>query len=373
MPEKKHYLFLGSLLASTLGAAALCSADPTHGRLSDGRAYRIDNGMRLTDYIAELEVTNDDLKRQLNALESELDEKNARLEKAGNAPSPAIRERDLVTGRSADHSGDHSLPRAQTASANVDCSLKTQPLEAKISTLEQQLQSSQQARACNYQSTDNPLWAEVSSLREQLAQRPKAEQVSNLNAKAEKEQEGRIWAEEETEKLRAALTALQSESASLKSQLEQSRSELRAANENAQARAALAAAPPPAAVAAAVPVKEAPKAIEVAPKLSTQAETSVESIGNLAAARADLKKQLGTIQSLVSERKNLLDSVKSRGKGVSISLQPLVTQNGKSLDSIRVDVNGLNSGSDIAAIRSDLQQIAGILNDDIGVLKRLAH
>lgn len=55
-------------------------SNPDHGRLSNGQAYRIDNqGMRLSDYLAELEVTNGELKNKIAGLEEEISETNRKL------------------------------------------------------------------------------------------------------------------------------------------------------------------------------------------------------------------------------------------------------------------------------------------------------
>lgn len=74
----------------------------THGRLADGKAYRLDEtGVRITDRLAELEVTVDDLQRQIYALENELGEKQRTINKLrkqndkGAAATATIIERNL--------------------------------------------------------------------------------------------------------------------------------------------------------------------------------------------------------------------------------------------------------------------------------------
>ena len=89
-------------------------------------------------------------------------------------------------------------------------------------------------------------------------------------------------------------------------------------------------------------------------------------------AKSDLHRQLGGIQSLIGKRKRLLDSLKSRSSGVSVKIQPLVANNGMSLDRLRSKVKNLNNTHQVSNIRRGLSQIEGILRDDIQVLKRLA-
>ena len=71
-----------SLLSYSQQSADENPHSPNHGRLPDGRAFRIDqaSGLRLSDYIAELEVSADDLRRQVVALEDELNERRQTIE-----------------------------------------------------------------------------------------------------------------------------------------------------------------------------------------------------------------------------------------------------------------------------------------------------
>jgi hypothetical protein len=73
--------------------------DPARGRLADGRAFRTDaEGNQLVDYIAELELSVEQLNRRVNGLEFELSEKQAqveRLSKSG-AKEVALQEKDLM-------------------------------------------------------------------------------------------------------------------------------------------------------------------------------------------------------------------------------------------------------------------------------------
>lgn len=67
--------------ALLLSSAHAENKKPPYGRLKDGRAYRVDQGgYQLIDQMAELEVTVDDLKKQITALENETALKQQRID-----------------------------------------------------------------------------------------------------------------------------------------------------------------------------------------------------------------------------------------------------------------------------------------------------
>lgn len=76
--------------------------EQARGRLADGRAFRTDaEGNQLVDYIAELELSVEQLNRKVNGLEFELGEKQAQVERlnAAGAKAQALAERDLLKGK----------------------------------------------------------------------------------------------------------------------------------------------------------------------------------------------------------------------------------------------------------------------------------
>lgn len=74
--------------------------DDARGRLPDGRAFRTDTeGVQLVDYIAELELSIEELNRKITGLESELKDKDAsitRIKKGESLDAELIKEKDLV-------------------------------------------------------------------------------------------------------------------------------------------------------------------------------------------------------------------------------------------------------------------------------------
>lgn len=349
------------LLPASLFCVALLVADSSwadsgtvkRGRTADGRAYRVDStGLKMSDYIAELEVTVDDLKRQLIAAEDELAAKNAKG--GASAPTGAVHETTIAgsaTPRQA------ALPPA--AQVQTECERDAMGLRNEIQRLQTELASRATAKTvqpvtmkCDYNSPENPLWEQVNRLQNALMTGPTKESfVEGEKRRAELEAEVRS--------LRGELSA----KTDTVKESESTIAQLQARIESAEARVAKAAeeaaAPARAALASPAPVLEPTR------PAATVDASAVRGAGE------SFRTQLTRIQSLISERKNLLDASKSK-KGVSVSIQPLVSRTGVSLDSLRGEVARLSTASDLSAISAGLADIERVLQEDVGVLKRLS-
>ena len=88
---------------------------------------------------------------------------------------------------------------------------------------------------------------------------------------------------------------------------------------------------------------------------------------SLTQAKSKLKKKLASIQSLVIKRKNVLDASKKRSKSVGIKAQALRTKQGKSLDSIRVDVRRMSDPGQQFQLEREIAEIKKVLEQDIAV------
>lgn len=366
-------MLIRALVILCLSATFANAQSKNIGRLSDGRAFRIDqSGMRLIDQVAELEVTNDDFKRQVVALEDELKEKNGIIEslRAGVkiAPEDRLREQDLL-GNTAS-----GLPKAATAAcdrteveqlklklsqqnsnqastdsqANVN-NQELSKLKVKVMQLEEENMKSKD-RIALLTAEKNQMLAQLQgskttdSERSQLALKiAKLEQErtklledndSLKNTIAQKDQAASRESEQETQKLKQEL-------ASLKEQLVETQQEaLKLQEANSRSRMV-------------EPVK-----VELA-KAPIRNQSSPES-----------KNLLTAIQSKIMKRKSLLDNVSKSGKGISLSATNLVTANGLSLDRLRQEVN---SGSVDASTIKGLTEISNILDADISTASRLSH
>lgn len=377
IPCAFSFVFLAS------GSKALAENPAQRGRLPDGRAYRIDqsSGLRLSDYVAELEVSNDDLKRQLIALEDELNERREQIQQyekqTGVKLTPKIKESTLVDKSS-------SLPPATRAP--ITCSPNDPPMAAlmsKVKELETQLktQTDQLAMAkeqprtqasapvtqvakCDFNSPQNPYIEQVNTLRKTLAETPGKEALEKaheaaLTSQAQLAQASRGLSEKDAQiaKLQEQLAATKEEVLNAHDALSKSQAKHQEVLQTARR-------------------EESPvHAVETRARQNTQAHVAevAPEYPPVADDRAEFQVTLTRIQNLVVQRKNLLDSVKSSGKGISVSIQPLVTKGRISLDDTRMNVQRFQNGQDASGIRNTLSEIEAILNDDIKVLQRLAH
>lgn len=83
----KHLAF--SFIAYLILVTPLVAEEANHGRLADGRAYRVDpQGLQLVDDVAELELTVEELKRQLEAARNEALDKSRELERVRSTSAP---------------------------------------------------------------------------------------------------------------------------------------------------------------------------------------------------------------------------------------------------------------------------------------------
>ncbi len=359
----RRYLTAGLAASSVLATVLLMNPQESvgqnapkanRGRLPDGRAYRIDaaSGMRLSDYIAELEVTADDLRRQMVALEDEVSERRRQVEEyertTGVKLATKIKETTLVD--------KSSLPPAR--SAPISCS-PDDPMVASLRARVKELEAGggvapvpgsfggpvasgapvapvapgapvapapgttqQPQTACDWNSPANPLRSQLAETSEQGKRQAAllGEQLASVNNQL-------------LEKNRK-IEELESKAASV--------------GERSEPRA-----------------RQTPQAVPVVSETVASTASNNE--------RVELVNALNKLQGLVIKRKDLLDNVKKTGKGVTVPIQPLVTRGRVTLDDLRTNVQRFQTGHDSTGIRATLAEIEQILHDDIAVLNRLSN
>lgn len=339
---------------------------PNAGRLADGRAYRVDEqGMRLSDYIAEIEVTNEELRRQVVALEDEIAEANRKLigrnEKPVNIPAcPQV------------SCPEQECPTQQINNINSmeldKLKRENQAQKDKINQLAFELQRNQTDKENLYQDLINKnkdaddntesilknnltLNQKVNSLEQHIQQllssiEDKTEEISHLSREnkslASKSEDKTSAQNNKLSQLEKKIQEKDYEIAALKSSI----------NSQSQ-RAAL-------------------NYSETAKKNNALAETTSDQ-KTIASYKSELRGQLQKIQNLILQRKNSLDKLKSQNSGVIISIQPLMTKNGISLDKLRLAVDNLQSEDEVSDIKSNLTEISEILSEDIDVIDRLLN
>ncbi|MDD2943381.1 MAG: hypothetical protein PHC51_10505 [bacterium] len=359
------------------------------GRLPDGRPYRVDaSGYRLTDYIAELEVSLDDLKRQVVALENEVADKQkiiSRYADGRGLEGARVEEEDLLSpsrknvaaAQPAQVANVAALQQCQVARAEAEerlaqvaqndklagddqgavasCNLEKDRALAKVRELSDELrESSILARNLEHEATD------ARDARETAAEmRARLADASGQSDALEKKLE---WQKRSEERLLADNEKLQEQVAELSGKLQSLASD----NEKLEKKYALLMNAPRMNTARAddtpsVTVSEDRDEDEFLPAQSRQGY-----------ARA-LQQSLGSIQSQIMARKSLLDQLKSSNRGVSPSVQRLSTRSGQSLDQLRSAVKNAGSTSEFNRITKGLDEINSILSQDISMLKRLLH
>lgn len=326
------------------------NAQPPVGRLADGRPYRVDEqGMRLSDYIAEIEVTNEELRRQVTGLEDELAEANRKLNGTGNSNS--------LANNTACNYQSVSNPYYSKVK-ELEAELASRPTPGQLSHLNKQSDISalelNQLKAANQQQR-----AQLDILKKQLQTSfsDKEGLYEDLINKNRDSEENYSKITNDNLELKQKISSLEKEietNKSLKNLLEEKNNEistLKSSINSQNQRAALV-------------YTESPKAVLTTEPLIDKTIVSYKS---------ELRGQLQKIQTLILQRKNSLDNLKNNKSGILVSIQPLVTSSGMSLDKIRLAVDNLNREEDVTDIKAGLSEISKILSEDLAVINRLLH
>lgn len=402
------FFFLATLFV--LPASALAEPAAKVGRLKDGRAYRIDDrGYKLIDQLAEYEVSVNELERQVHSLEDELADKNELLAKGNSKVHPEAYSKEATSNLPP----ARVQPEANSKVQPLDCSAQIQPLQNELQVLRQNAQNKDRLVAlsaptpgqpvCDYEANAKPLREQITNLQNALMAAPSNEQLSQVANERSQSELANNALKTQLDAERARSFELQNQIAALKGQssnnVAQLQSEIEARDkriaaqekelvtiqtalndkisreqellanlesaqlakrsiENENQQLAAKAATARSRLAVETPVVEA----RASQPISNETISSTD--------KKTLQVELSQIQRLISDRKNLLDSLKSRKSGVSISVQPLVTKSGASLDSLRAQVS--RGDGDVEQLAARLREIQTILQDDIGTLKRLS-
>jgi hypothetical protein len=332
------------------------------GRYSDGRAYRVDSqGYQLSDQIAELEVTIQEQEKQITACESELSGKGGAPQKIAQCPKTECPKAESLTNVTTSKS-----PTAE------QCAQYTNALTDKVAVLNSKLQqtSNEQGELSTKTALLN---AEVAELRSKLSKSPKAETISQLSEESLKLRQELASKEDISIKQSSTLSAaikleqervqkLEAVKQQLDLKISQLQSDLQGKSKREEELLA--------------------NIDDLSQQLGSKSEPSRDTSRGMLASKASevpvnvkpvtidsskqIANQLSEIQKLVIRRKDIFDSVRSSRKGVTIQMQPLLTENGRSLDQLR---HLAQSGDE--NLSSDLNQIKSILTGDIQVMERL--
>ena len=304
----RHVLILLSFLALCSGSSR--ADDAQRGRLPDGRAFRTDGeGNQLVDYIAELELNVESLKRQVIGLEDEVNEKQIAIERLnrGEPMRGQLEERDLVQA---------APQKAALNSTREDLSSRLQAAELDLQ-LEKQLSAKQ-----------------VVALRKDL------------------------------EQARSQIDELSASNKDLSAKLEQQNSRFSELLEQSERAAKLAEVRP---VAQGAPRVEEPQA----PDSQNRASFSPAKSRAVQSIQSAVATELNRLGALVSTRDTLFKRYTAQPRSVSFKPASLTSSRGLNLAQIRSEVQGAQTVYALSFLRQDINQIRSRVQDDINLLQRV--
>ena len=352
------------LVLSLLLLVTFSSAEPERGVFADGTPFRTDvEGNQIVDYIAELENTIDQLNRKIYSLEIDLESKALQVDRyksrRGSAKSAfdapeQIKERSLIK-EPAPPSVRPVVPVKQGDSGE----LRNEVEKCQTQLVDQDLEL-------------DSLRSERERLRDQLiSMRTQLERAQITSSQITKDMEmlrssyaGKIErSQQEIAALRSDVTGKQAAVSDLSEKLQQVNAD---AEEQArsleQERARMTQGAETRTV---VKVVREPA---VPPQISNRRARAMQS------ARGMMKTELNQLKGVIRSRASLYSKhQKALDAGpVSFKLQKPVSKRGLSTNAISSRIENATQMSALSALRRDISQIRAVMQDDIGLIKRLA-
>jgi hypothetical protein len=374
------------------------------GRLPDGRAFRTDaQGNQLVDYIAELELSVEQLNRRVHGLEFEVEERQREIDRLSRSGGSAagVAERDLLRTQPQKNS-----PRAdsfamaglrqETSEAASDCSAEvaaTQQLLEKTRFDLDVARKVQEKSSAEYEDA-------VEKLRTQYSRQvtPKLDcsvEVAKVSAAMRKSQQ-------ELEQTQAAIEAergaQQKRIADYEQNLRQLRAELATRDttvRDLETKLAAARVAKPAveaiSVAAAAPEESRELggnrtvSLEVSPQQSRVLPSHQEfarganTRGTLDQARfravdslrGTMMNDINRLRDLIASRDSLYKSFDQSGRALKFKPSPLVSGRGFTLGVVTERIKSANSVHELSPLSRDIREIRARVQDDIALIKRM--
>lgn len=384
-----RYITATAVLAGALLTSTAARADNERGRLPDGRAYRTDSGgNQLVDYIAELELSVDNLKRQVSGLEYEVEQKQAIIDSGPSAGCAVgkIKESDLLkTGQKTEVKSALVSPPAITCPA---CDCTAQITEAKSTgRLEGEEAARRSSAEASYQNQARDaelqrVKAELASARTALSQREalatklqtqlgkasaeqqevqaKDKEVESAHRELASLRESRDGLEEERESLVLKIESLQKENETLRARNQAKDSELRA-------------------IQASYAQAERSRASEAAEPASRPAEIRAAYNSGRSGARDaaldSFRGRIGTslnqIQGLVNQRDRLYQAYMNSNRVVNFTPAQARASNGMTISQIRSESENAQTVRELALLTRAVSEIRSKIEFDIGMMERM--
>lgn len=311
------------LITATLVACNCFADDSQRGRLPDGTAFRTDaQGNQIVDYIAELENSVDYLNQRVVSLEDELKEKEAALERKGQA---ALQERTIVAP---------PVIQRDPADLKLIAELRTEnqrlsELNASIGDRDKSLELLQdrlEAQSVAHAEQLSAKEREIATLREELADRVTS--VSSLNSKVE----------------------------DLEIQLSRVQSDLK------QRDSALA-----------EQTKAAERALANARPSERKAALSMSNMRAFESGRANVQNEITRVRRVLAQRQQAVKEAQSRPNRVSAKFGEITASNGMNLNEIEKALRDAKQFSEFSSLRRAVKEIESRANDDIQLIERLGR
>jgi chromosome segregation ATPase len=336
------------------------------GRLSDGRAYRVDQeGNEIVDYIAELELSKDALQRQIYGLEGELKEKNRLLESRNIASASGrseILEKDLKSGVIKTIQQDcSSVVDKALASSNQ----RNDELNREVATYQAKLQNYQIREAS---SDDNN--QQLSKLEGQLA-----DALANSSECQGRYEKLKVTSQEEIEGAKREIENVQGD---LSNEVSQLRGKLIEANhrekEKEEEIGTLK-----------LRLVENERRINSISQQNSAilARANVEGQPNKQPTVSDARKQaleilrnrvnvrLNSVRSSLALRDSLYSKYRASSRALRIDLKKAVSSRGLELRDIQERLRKVTSIVELSTLSRDLTEIETRVREDIALLERL--
>ncbi len=319
--------------------------DPQRGRLADGRAFRVDpQGNEIVDYIAELELANEALKRQVYGLQTEVEQKTAALERSERG-NTEVTERDLLSrGTVKPKMLEVEPPEAPSQQAELGA------LRAQRDSLLAELETLRAAKSQNENNTSNDeaqiLLSRIVKLEGSL--RKVEQEKSELSSRY-------AVAIERSDALAAELAKAESKGASLK-EAESAKKEVLALrahietlNETVKARDA-----------------ELKKAAVTMPASQGSARERV-----VDTFKSKLQEDLATLKSAIATRDTMFVSYSKDSTAVKFSPAKPVSERGIGVKEITGRLRAVTSVVELSALRRDIAEISYKVNEDVKLMERM--
>ena len=334
--------FLGHLSG---GRCEDAEKDLERGRLPDGRAFRTDaQGNQLIDYIAELELSVEQLNRRVQGLEDEVKEKQAIIarERIDASSSGDLIERDIIKRDSPPAAAKEVAPRFADSSI-------AQPARAGVEG------AGLKCPECGAVNCD----AEIARTAEKLESCQS--EAGLIRGSLESERQN---GEQRTAALNAEILRLRSELESVKLQS----AKRQALPPDAERPAAVAMVQP---TPASAPSPAAGLPSAAAPAAGQGLQVSAARLRAVDAVRGKTQTDLNQLRSMLGTRDQLFAKYSQRKHAVAFRPSPALSSRNRSPAEIASAIQAASSISELSTLSREIAEIEGAINDDIALMRRM--